>query len=70
MERHIADAVSKGATVVCGGKRHEALMRTFYTPTILTGCVLMIVPLCFLVGKCYLHLCRARALGIARRRSA
>ncbi|MCR6632448.1 MAG: NAD-dependent succinate-semialdehyde dehydrogenase [Magnetospirillum sp.] len=36
VERLVADAVSKGATVVTGGKRH-ALGRTFFEPTILTG---------------------------------
>ncbi len=35
VERHVADAVDKGAKVVVGGKRH-ALGRTFYEPTILT----------------------------------
>lgn len=37
VERHIADATSKGARVRTGGKRHE-LGRTFYTPTVLTEC--------------------------------
>jgi succinate-semialdehyde dehydrogenase/glutarate-semialdehyde dehydrogenase len=36
VENHVADALSKGAKVVCGGKRH-ALGGTFYEPTILTG---------------------------------
>ncbi|SFB73337.1 NAD-dependent succinate-semialdehyde dehydrogenase [Tropicimonas isoalkanivorans] len=36
VEEHIADAVSKGATVVTGGARHE-LGGTFFQPTILTG---------------------------------
>ena len=36
VEEHIADAVSKGARVALGGKRH-ALGGTFYEPTILTG---------------------------------
>ncbi len=35
-ERHIADAVAKGATVQCGGKRH-ALGGTFFEPTLLTN---------------------------------
>jgi succinate-semialdehyde dehydrogenase/glutarate-semialdehyde dehydrogenase len=35
VERHIADAVSKGAKVAVGGKRH-ALGGTFFEPTILT----------------------------------
>jgi succinate-semialdehyde dehydrogenase/glutarate-semialdehyde dehydrogenase len=36
IEEHIADAVSKGAKVALGGKRH-ALGGTFFEPTILTG---------------------------------
>jgi succinate-semialdehyde dehydrogenase/glutarate-semialdehyde dehydrogenase len=36
VEEHIADAVSKGASVVLGGKRH-ALGGSFFEPTILTG---------------------------------
>ena len=36
VEEHIADAVSKGATVVTGGKRH-ALGGTFFQPTILVN---------------------------------
>jgi len=36
VEMHIKDAVSKGAKVVMGGKRH-ALGGTFFEPTILTG---------------------------------
>src|ERR1700732_2817598 len=35
VEEHIADAVSKGATISLGGKRH-ALGGTFFEPTILT----------------------------------
>jgi succinate-semialdehyde dehydrogenase / glutarate-semialdehyde dehydrogenase len=35
VEEHIADAVSKGATIAVGGKRH-ALGGTFFEPTILT----------------------------------
>src|SRR6185369_14033033 len=35
VEKHIADARSKGATVVTGGKRH-VLGGTFYEPTVLT----------------------------------
>ena len=34
VEEHIADAVAKGARIVCGGKRHE-LGRTFFEPTVL-----------------------------------
>ena len=37
VERVIGDAVSKGATIPAGGKRH-ALGGTFFEPTILTGC--------------------------------
>jgi succinate-semialdehyde dehydrogenase/glutarate-semialdehyde dehydrogenase len=36
VERHIADAVAKGAKVMLGGRRH-ALGGTFFEPTILTG---------------------------------
>jgi succinate-semialdehyde dehydrogenase / glutarate-semialdehyde dehydrogenase len=36
VEEHIADAVSKGATVTAGGKRH-ALGGTFFEPTILSN---------------------------------
>ncbi|MGH6678932.1 MAG: aldehyde dehydrogenase family protein, partial [Bradyrhizobium sp.] len=36
MERHIADAVARGARVVTGGKRHPA-GTLFFEPTLLTG---------------------------------
>jgi succinate-semialdehyde dehydrogenase/glutarate-semialdehyde dehydrogenase len=36
VERHLADAIAKGAKVVLGGKRH-ALGRTFFAPTVLSG---------------------------------
>ncbi|MGC1387643.1 MAG: NADP-dependent succinate-semialdehyde dehydrogenase [Steroidobacteraceae bacterium] len=36
VEEHVADAVSKGARIAVGGKRH-ALGGTFFEPTILTG---------------------------------
>jgi succinate-semialdehyde dehydrogenase/glutarate-semialdehyde dehydrogenase len=36
VEEHIADAVSKGAEVKLGGKRHE-LGRSFFQPTVLSG---------------------------------
>lgn len=36
VEELVADAVAKGATVLCGGKRH-ALGGTFYEPTVLIG---------------------------------
>jgi succinate-semialdehyde dehydrogenase/glutarate-semialdehyde dehydrogenase len=36
VEEHVADAVSKGARVLSGGKRH-ALGGTYFEPTILTG---------------------------------
>lgn len=36
IERHIADARAKGASVALGGKRH-ALGGTFFEPTVLTG---------------------------------
>jgi succinate-semialdehyde dehydrogenase/glutarate-semialdehyde dehydrogenase len=35
VEEHIADAVSQGAKILCGGKRH-ALGGTFFEPTVLT----------------------------------
>ena len=39
VERLVADAVAKGAGVVCGGRRPPGLNRGwFYEPTILTGC--------------------------------
>lgn len=34
VERHIRDAVSKGAKIACGGKRHP-LGKTFFEPTVL-----------------------------------
>ena len=36
VERHVADAVDKGARVILGGARHE-LGGTFFQPTVLTG---------------------------------
>lgn len=36
VERHVADALSKGAKLVCGGKR-SSLGATFYEPTILSN---------------------------------
>ena len=36
VERHLADAVEKGARIVIGGKRH-ALGGTFFEPTVVTG---------------------------------
>ncbi|MGG7643350.1 NAD-dependent succinate-semialdehyde dehydrogenase [Rhodovulum sp. YNF3179] len=36
VEEHIADALSKGAKIVAGGKRHEK-GGTFFEPTVLTG---------------------------------
>jgi len=36
VERHIADAVSKGAKILCGGKR-SALGGTFFEPTVIAG---------------------------------
>lgn len=39
VERLVADAVAKGATVECGGKMPQGLDKGwFYEPTILTGC--------------------------------
>jgi acyl-CoA reductase-like NAD-dependent aldehyde dehydrogenase len=37
VEEHVGDAVSKGAAVVCGGRRRADLGPLFYEPTILTG---------------------------------
>jgi len=34
VERHMKDAVTKGATVLCGGKRNHALGELFYEPTV------------------------------------
>ncbi|XP_045860893.1 succinate-semialdehyde dehydrogenase, mitochondrial [Meles meles] len=36
VERHVSDAVSKGATVVTGGKRHQ-LGKNFFEPTLLSN---------------------------------
>jgi acyl-CoA reductase-like NAD-dependent aldehyde dehydrogenase len=36
VEEHVADAVKKGAVVVCGGRRRPDLGALFYEPTILT----------------------------------
>ena len=35
IERHMADAVAKGATVLCGGKRATSVGELFYEPTVL-----------------------------------
>jgi len=37
VEEHVEDAVSKGATVIAGGRRRPELGPLFYEPTILTG---------------------------------
>lgn len=37
VEEHVGDAVSKGATVIVGGKRH-ALGGLFYEPTVIANC--------------------------------
>ncbi|MDR2373433.1 MAG: succinate-semialdehyde dehydrogenase (NADP(+)) [Bifidobacteriaceae bacterium] len=37
VERHVDDAVSKGATVLTGGRRRPDLGELFYEPTVLTG---------------------------------
>ena len=37
IERHVADAVARGATVLTGGKRLTDLGATYYAPTVLTG---------------------------------
>lgn len=36
VEKHVSDAVSKGATVVTGGKRHS-YGRNFFEPTLLSN---------------------------------
>ena len=36
VEQHLADAVSKGATVISGGQRHK-LGHSFFEPTVITG---------------------------------
>jgi len=36
VEAHVADAVSKGATVLTGGRRHAVLGGSFFEPTVLT----------------------------------
>ena len=35
VEKHVNDAVSKGAQLIIGGKRHQ-LGRSFFEPTLLT----------------------------------
>lgn len=37
MERHIADAVSKGGEIVCGGRRLDHLNGNFFQPTVISG---------------------------------
>ena len=37
IERHVADAVARGATVLTGGQRLTHLGATYYAPTVLTG---------------------------------
>lgn len=37
MERHIADAISKGGIIACGGKRCSNLSGNFFAPTIISG---------------------------------
>lgn len=36
VEKHVSDALSKGATVVTGGKRHQ-LGKNFFEPTLLSN---------------------------------
>ena len=39
MDAHVADALQKGAELICGGRRAEGFATDlFYEPTILTGC--------------------------------
>jgi acyl-CoA reductase-like NAD-dependent aldehyde dehydrogenase len=35
IERHVADAIVKGATILCGGQRNTALGELFYEPTVM-----------------------------------
>jgi acyl-CoA reductase-like NAD-dependent aldehyde dehydrogenase len=37
IELQVADAVTKGAKIICGGKRPENLLGSYYEPTILTN---------------------------------
>lgn len=37
MERHIADAVSKGGEIVCGGRRLDHFNGNFFQPTVISG---------------------------------
>ena len=37
IERHVQDAVARGARVVVGGQRLPALGRNYFAPTLLTG---------------------------------
>ena len=37
VDEHVRDAIEKGATLVCGGRRRPDLGPLFYEPTILTG---------------------------------
>lgn len=37
MERHVADAVSKGGEIVCGGQRFNHLNGNFFQPTVISG---------------------------------
>ena len=37
VERHVADALAKGGTLMCGGSRH-ALGGNFFEPTVVAGC--------------------------------
>ena len=51
VERHVADACSKGAEIACGGARHT-LGGLFYQPTVLLGCVCVCVCVCICVCVC------------------
>lgn len=37
VENHVKDAVEKGAKILTGGKRNEALGKTFFEPTVMTN---------------------------------
>jgi acyl-CoA reductase-like NAD-dependent aldehyde dehydrogenase len=38
VERHVADALARGARVVCGGRRPNDLAGSYYEPTLLADC--------------------------------
>lgn len=38
IQRHVDDAVAKGARLLCGGRRHPALSGLYFEPTVLADC--------------------------------